>query len=450
MENNNKNKNIVKLKKGKTLDLSLFAEGGKYGDKPKRPTKTNSVNKTKNNVQSQKRPVTTKKSNQSITKYSHTKRNTAIQKYNKDQNLKHVNASRKITNKQKNTTHTVKNADLLSLWNPKTKTSQSRSKKHAAPKQNKNKFKITWTKVIIFAIVAVIIALSIIIPIGVNSYQEQKAREAEEERQYQIQKAQEEEALRIKQAEEAKVRAEHTAMNLQSLNLPAKKLNVPVIYQHPELPAGCEALALTNMINYYGYNLTKFDIIKKYLSYSNDDFVNYYIGSPYKEFNGGAAMCPAIQNAADSFISANNAPLKSYDLTGKEFEDLFAYIERGNPVQIWTSVYMNALTHSYSQSGKYKLYDWTHSVVLSGFDRAQGIVYIADSIVGNVSYSIDRVKEIYKKNTSQALVLISDKELELWGQGIDASYDNTIPQKSEEEETEEEQDSTDSGENSDE
>lgn len=45
-------------------------------------------------------------------------------------------------------------------------------------------------------------------------------------------------------------------------------------------------------------------------------------------------MCPGVKILFDEFIGANPAAYKGFDITGRNFEDLFAYIERGHPVQI--------------------------------------------------------------------------------------------------------------------
>ena len=173
------------------------------------------------------------------------------------------------------------------------------------------------------------------------------------ERQYIIQSNIEEQA-RIEAEKEAK-RLEEEAKQwvlkkeievtytLKPLSLPYKQLNVPIIYQHPELPSACECVALTNMMNYYGFNLTKTYLVDNYLEYDEDDWVNYYVGSPYGEDLGGIMMCPGVQRLFTNYIVDHPAPFKGFDVTGKNFEDLFAYIERGHPVQIWSSLNMDEL-----------------------------------------------------------------------------------------------------------
>ena len=220
---------------------------------------------------------------------------------------------------------------------------------------------------------------------------------------------------------------------LKSLGLSRKKLDVPIIYQHPEFPAGCECIALTNMMNYYKFNLEKSTLIENYLEYSESDFVNYYVGSPYTSGMGGVMMCPAISNLFNKYITVNPGPFKGFDITKRNFEDLFAYIERGHPVQIWCSLGMGGLGEALSSFDNYILYENTHSVLLTGFDRENGIVYIADSIDGECYYSIDQIKEIYEAQNRQAFVMISQEELDKWISGQDWSYDDTIPKTDDEE-----------------
>lgn len=214
--------------------------------------------------------------------------------------------------------------------------------------------------------------------------------------------------------------------DLKSVGLKSKILDVSLLYQFPELPAGCEPIALTNLLNYFGFNLGLFDIVEKYIEYDNSDWVNYYVGSPYDEAVGGACMCPAIENACNNVFDAHQSNYECFDITGKDFEDLFAYIERGNPVQIWSSICMDDLGELNDTNGNYSLYWNTHSVLLTGFDRENDLVYIADSISGNVSYSISQVKEIYKIQNKQAFVVVSNTELNSWIKGIDASYEGSV------------------------
>lgn len=74
---------------------------------------------------------------------------------------------------------------------------------------------------------------------------------------------------------------------------------------------------------------------------------------------------------------------------------------------------MSSLGGAYMSYQGYNAYVNSHTVVLTGFDRASGTVYVCDSIYGNVSYPISRVNSIFSKQACQAVVIISQPELDL-------------------------------------
>lgn len=66
----------------------------------------------------------------------------------------------------------------------------------------------------------------------------------------------------------------------QRTNLPAEiRLEVPVLFQAPELPTGCESVALTMALNYHGFGLEKTTIANDYLIYDNGNFAEGYMGN---------------------------------------------------------------------------------------------------------------------------------------------------------------------------
>lgn len=302
-----------------------------------------------------------------------------------------------------------------------------------------HKFGYLWSWiVVVLSTLLIICGISLAIISFVNAYDNEMNRLKQE-------KLAEEERQRIAAEEEAKRILEETRKwalekevevvnNLKAMGLAYKRLDVPILYQHPEYPSACECLALTNMMNYYGFGLSKGELVENYLIYDEDDWVNYYVGTPYDGDYGGIMMCPGVKNLFDSYIYSNQAPFKGFDVTGREFEDLFAYIERGHPVQIWSSLNMDDLGEPTSTMDNYNVYWFTHSVLITGFDKDNEIVYVADSINGNCYYSIERVKEIFLKQNSQAFVMISQDELNHWIYNQDWSYDDTIPKVNPEDE----------------
>lgn len=181
--------------------------------------------------------------------------------------------------------------------------------------------------------------------------------------------------------------------------------------QYPELPTGCEALALTNALSAYGHYLNKFMIVDHYLPYSSYDFVTAYNGNPYTSGGAWNSCCaPAIVRAANSYLYASGSSLQAYEITGTSLSTLYTYIERGYPVIAWTTIDQTPpsiiWTSQWYNNHRYGLWDSTHTVVLNGFDREVGTVSIADSIAGSFTTSESTFNWIWSTTGAQAVVII--------------------------------------------
>lgn len=287
-------------------------------------------------------------------------------------------------------------------------------------------FKISLI-VFIVIIVGIIGIQAIHNKIEQDEIQKEQARLEKEQQEY-LEKQEEERQQKLLDEQFNKdankileLRKEQAILDLKSKNLPSRNLDVPLIYQYPEYQAGCEAIAMTNMLNYFGFNLKKNSFIETYLRRSSD-FVYGFYGSYYDDGIGGTIMAPGITLSAKDFLKEKNSDFKAYNVSGRSFEDLFAYIEHGYPVEIWTSLNEGPLGSIIASSGKYNFYTNTHTVVLSGFDRKNNRVYLTDSINGKVYYDIDRVKSIFVKQNAQAVVIISNNDANAWANGEDVDY----------------------------
>mgnify|MGYP000783166827 FL=1 len=92
-------------------------------------------------------------------------------------------------------------------------------------------------------------------------------------------------------------------------------VDVPCYSQYPELPTGCESVALTNLLNYYGFGLGKTIIADYYLPKgSNGNFVTAFDGNPRRS-SGGLMGCvaPAITIAGNNFLRAAGSGKQAKD-----------------------------------------------------------------------------------------------------------------------------------------
>ena len=184
----------------------------------------------------------------------------------------------------------------------------------------------------------------------------------------------------------------------------AVNLDVPCYMQNPELPTGCESVAMTNSLRYYGFRLSKTTIADSYLPWSGTDFVYSFMGNPHTT-SGAAVMAPGLANAANRYLKAKGSPLRAKNITGTSFNSLYSYLRKGTPVVVWSTMYFGNVGAAMGWSGGYTMHQNTHTVVLSGYNAKTGKVLVSDSLSGKVWRSASRFKSIYNQMGKQAIVI---------------------------------------------
>lgn len=186
------------------------------------------------------------------------------------------------------------------------------------------------------------------------------------------------------------------------------EIKMDAILQNPELPTGCESVALTNVLNYYKFPLKKTTIADNYLEYSSYNFVSAYIGNP-RSFDGAGCYAPAITNAANKFLREKRSGLTAVDLTGTSFTKLYKYVEAGNPVIVWNTMYMMQPVYTdltYYENGRtYRWYGREHCVVLCGYDKEKGTVLINDPLDGIVVRNARDFESLYNQMGKMAVLI---------------------------------------------
>ena len=188
-------------------------------------------------------------------------------------------------------------------------------------------------------------------------------------------------------------------------------VDVPCYSQYPELPTGCESVALTNLLNYYGFGLGKTIIADYYLPKgSNGNFVTAFDGNPRRS-SGGLMGCvaPAITIAGNNFLRAAGSGKQAKDVSFSSIPSIKNRLTCGQPVEMWNTEWGSWPGGRYAarwyNGHSYGLWGGNHAVVLKGYDDEQGIVYLSDSINGNVTRNAQVFFGTWQQMDSQAVVI---------------------------------------------
>lgn len=190
-----------------------------------------------------------------------------------------------------------------------------------------------------------------------------------------------------------------------------KVISMSNIKQNPELPTGCESVALTMVLKYYHYPVSKTTIATSYLPRSSsNNFVTAFLGNPFS-YSGFGIYSPGLTNTANKYLKAKKATRQAHDLTGIAFTDLYRYIDAGVPVIVWNSMYMRTphAVLSYKYNNKtWNFYSGEHCVVLCGYDKSKKKVLINDSLSGLVWRNAAAFEKIYNKMGKMAVVITKE------------------------------------------
>ena len=188
-------------------------------------------------------------------------------------------------------------------------------------------------------------------------------------------------------------------------------VDVPCYSQYPELPTGCESVALTNLLNYYGFRLGKTIIADYYLPKgSGGNFVTAFDGNPRRS-SGGLMGCvaPAITIAGNNFLCAAGSGKQAKDVSFTSISSIKNRLTCGQPVEMWNTEWGSWPGGRYAtrwyNGHSYGLWGGNHAVVLKGYDDEQGIVYLSDSINGNVTRNAQVFFGTWQQMDSQAVVI---------------------------------------------
>ena len=188
-------------------------------------------------------------------------------------------------------------------------------------------------------------------------------------------------------------------------------VDVPCYMQYPELPTGCESVALTNLLNYYGFGLSKTTIAGHYLPLSwSNNFVTAFAGDPFTGTGGfNGCVAPAIVIAGNNYLSDAGSSLRAVDVSFSSIPALKSRLSCGQPIEVWNTEWGGYPGGRYAASWynghSYGLWGGNHAVVLKGYDDEEGIVYVSDSISGDVTRDAKVFFSTWQMMDSQAVAI---------------------------------------------
>lgn len=219
-------------------------------------------------------------------------------------------------------------------------------------------------------------------------------------------KAEEEELFNAKR--ETAARSRFDEIISKPLGKSRAEIETEELSQYPELPTGCESVALTIALRSIGFDISKTEIAENYLVYGYS-YVTSYLGDPFT-YDGAGIFPPGLTESAENFLKAQGTEKTALNITGTELSDLYKLIENGCPVVMWSTLYLYEPEFTDDvevyDGREYQWYTNEHCIVLYGYDTDTGTVYVSDSRAGLVSYDADYFGYIYDKTGRNSITIL--------------------------------------------
>jgi uncharacterized protein YvpB len=168
--------------------------------------------------------------------------------------------------------------------------------------------------------------------------------------------------------------------------------NFPTINQYPNYPTGCESVAITLLLQYYGIKVTPDDIISNLKKGDTPYSMNgiLYGGNPELEFVGNPLSSSGYGVFESPIADVANIYKSGINIKNNfPFSEVLNLVKNNKPVVVWTS--MNLAIPYISATWTYKptmeTISWKaneHAVVVIGYNSNN--VIISDPIGGKIKY----------------------------------------------------------------
>ena len=198
-----------------------------------------------------------------------------------------------------------------------------------------------------------------------------------------------------------------------------KIIPVPTIFQYPTLPTGCESVAATMVLQYYGIPITAEEFAKDWLTcdanfYSSND--KLYGPNPHEVFAGNPFSKHSYGCFADPIVDAINnhsSECNAIKIANNSLDKLCTeYIEKDAPLLIWATMGMKVSKEGRSwyleDDSKFTWTAGEHCLVLVGYN--DNFYFLNDPQTGTtVFYPKELVKKRYAELGKQAVYIYLKK-----------------------------------------
>lgn len=172
-------------------------------------------------------------------------------------------------------------------------------------------------------------------------------------------------------------------------------------YQTGLMEGGCELVSLSIVLDAMGLNTDIHKLVDDHLTV-NGHFASAYAGDPYERGGGFPA---GIVDATNSYLIESGSSVHAQDLTGKGFDDLMAYVDKGYPVLLWCTMGFESPRFTGIFDDGKEWYDNEHCVVLYGRGD-DGTVLLSDPLQGLVSQDANGLAELYTACGRMAMAIV--------------------------------------------
>lgn len=215
--------------------------------------------------------------------------------------------------------------------------------------------------------------------------------------------------IKVQKKEEAQIKKTTLEKKYKAVSNHQIK-NIITINQYPNYPNGCEAVALTILLNYYNINVSVKDVIDalpigKTLYYENGVL---YGGNPNYEFLGNPSNSSGwgiwdkgLANTANKFKP------EIINGTGTDFNNIIKLVKNNRPVIVWTSINLANpyifKTWIYKPTGEVITWkNYNHAVVVMGY--TEDSVIVSDPINGKIrSFNKQKFINVYNYMGKKAI-----------------------------------------------